>query len=263
MPTTLRPPTSDWETYHRVSRTATFGFLAALPLIATYELLVVFANRDAVAQVRVGAEVWLKQLIAVVGAPSLAAFGAALVAVGIGIAWAERHKRISLHPRYFIWMILESAVYAVLVAIIISGLVGAILTVAPWTAISSLFSVLTSPSPGRLGDDLILKLALSVGAGVYEELVFRVLLVGGLYLLMRKLIGRRGYAYAIAAVVGAFLFSLVHYLGPLGDILTAGSFLFRFFFGLMLNVLFLFRGFAVAAWTHALYDIMVVVWFDG
>lgn len=266
MQTTLRPPTSEWEIYHRASRTATYGFLAALPLIAVYELLVVFANRDAIAQVRVGAEVWLKQLIAVVGTPGLAAFGGVLVAVGIAVFWYERRKHIPIRARYFGWMILESAVYAVLVAIIVSGLVGAILTSAPWNAIVLLTSDLRPPTAAlqAMNDgDLILKLALSVGAGVYEELLFRVLLVGGLFLLMRKLAGGRGLAYALAAVIGAFLFSLVHYLGPLGDVLTAGSFLFRFFFGLMLNVLFLLRGFGIAAWTHALYDIMVVVWFAG
>lgn len=259
--TTLNPSTSDWDTYHRVSKSATYGFLASLPLIAIYELLVVFANRDAVSQVRVGAEVWLKQLIAVVGTPGLMAFGGILIAVGIGVFWYERRKHIPIRARYFVWMILESALYAVLVAIIISGLVNAILATWSWTAGPSPISHLLSPAP--TGDDVILKLALSVGAGVYEELLFRVLLVGGLFLLIRKFVVGKGAAYATAAVIGAFLFSLVHYLGPLGDMLAAGSFLFRFFFGLMLNVLFLTRGFGIAAWTHALYDVMVVLWFGG
>ena len=269
MQTTLRPQTSDWEIYHRVSRTATYGFLAALPLILTYEALVVFANRDAVAQVRVGAEVWLKELIAVVGAPSLAAFGFVVIAVGAGIFWYERRKRIPIRSRYFVWMVLESAVYAVLVAIIVSGLVGAILTIAPLVPIGAEAVPTADLGPPTAAlqaaskGNVILKLALSVGAGVYEELVFRVLLVGGLFLLMRLLIGGRGLAYGTAAVVGAFLFSLVHYLGPLGDVFAAGSFLFRFFFGLMLNLLFLLRGFGIAAWTHALYDVMVVLWFGG
>lgn len=235
-------------------------------MIITYELLVVFANRDAVAEIRVGAELWLKQLLAVVGAPGLTAFGALVVIVGLGIVWAERRKNIPLRPRYFGWMILESAVYAVLVAVIVSGLVGIILGVASFP-IQVTASDVTPPAllsglgPGD--GSLLLKVALSVGAGVYEELVFRVILVGGLFLLLRKTIGRSSMAYFIAAIVGALLFSLVHYLGPLGDAFSTSSFLFRFLFGLMLNVLYLLRGFGVAAWTHALYDIMVVIWFGG
>ncbi len=249
-------PLSDWETYHRVSRTGTYGFLAALPLLLIYEALVVFANQDALTQVRVGAEVWLKQLFALVGSAGLAAFGGVVLLVGMAIFWHERRQRIPLRARYFLWMILESAVYAVLVAIIVSGIVGAILTIAlssePGAALQSVARM-----------DLSLKLALSIGAGIYEELLFRVILVGGLYLLVRRVVPRRGAAYAIAAVVGAVLFSWVHYVGPYGDVFMIGSFLFRFFFGLILNLLFLLRGFGIAAWTHALYDVMLVVGFFG
>lgn len=273
MPTTLTRPAADWQTYKRVSRTGTYGFLAALPLILMYEVLVVFVNRDAMSEVRVGAEVWLKQLLALVGDTGLAAFGGVVLAVAVGIFWYERKRHIPLRLRYFVWMVLESAVYAVLVAFIVSGLVGAVLgaAAAPVSALHAItapviqglgmpvVALQSSGLPGGVG----LQLALSIGAGVYEELLFRVLLVGGLYLALRKVVGRKGLAYVTAAVIGAFLFSLVHYVGPLGDAFTAGSFLFRFFFGLVLNVLFLMRGFGIAAWTHALYDVMVVLLVSG
>ena len=81
--------------------------------------------------------------------------------------------------------------------------------------------------------------------------------------LVRRIAPGRRIAYAIAAIVGAIIFSWVHYLGPYGDVFTIGSFLFRFFFGLVLNFIFLLRGFGIAAWTHALYDVMLVVGFLG
>jgi hypothetical protein len=71
------------------------------------------------------------------------------------------------------------------------------------------------------------------------------------------------YAYIIVALVGALLFSAVHYIGALGDAFTLSSFTFRFLFGLALNAVFLIRGFGVAAWTHALYDVMIVTGFLG
>ena len=58
--------------------------------------------------------------------------------------------------------------------------------------------------------------------------------------------------------MGELAFSAVHYIGPLGDAFELPSFFFRFLFGLALNGLFLIRGFGVAAWTHALYDVLVV-----
>lgn len=243
-------------TYHSVSRTGTYGFLAALPLILMYEVLVVFANRDALMEVRVGAEVWLKQLFALVGSTGFAAFGAIVLAAGVAVFWYERKKHIPLRPKYFVWMILESAGYAVLVAVLVSGLVGAILMLAASTGAAPALQEVSSMN-------LSLKVALSVGAGIYEELLFRVILVGGLFLLFRSIVPRRGTAYVIAAVIGAVLFSWVHYLGPFGDVFTLGSFLFRFFFGLVLNIIFLLRGFGIAAWTHALYDVMLVIGLFG
>ena len=63
--------------------------------------------------------------------------------------------------------------------------------------------------------------------------------------------------------MAAAIFSAVHYIGPFGDPFAVSSFMFRFLFGLMLNVLFIVRGFGIAAWTHALYDISIVVGFWG
>ncbi len=236
----------DWRTYHRVTRTATYGFLSVLPLLVLYEAMIVVVNEGRIAQIRVGAEVWLKGLLALVGGTGFAVLGAVLIAVGVAVFFYERHKKIPLRPRYFAGMVGESAVYAVLVALLVSSLVGMLFMAAPPAA-----------------EGLWTQLALSIGAGVYEELVFRVLLVGGLYLLLRSLLARAAAAYLLAAVVGAALFSWVHYVGPFGDAFTLASFTFRFLFGLALNGLFLWRGFGVAAWTHALYDVMVVTDFFG
>ena len=234
--------------YHAASRSATYGFLAALPLLVLYELLIVFANHSAVAQVRVSSEMWLKQLLLVTGEHALTAFGIAIVVAGIAVFLWDRKKKIPFRPRYFLWMLLESAVYAVVIAFLVSNLVQAILP------------MLAQSAPT---DGLAMKLALSVGAGLYEELLFRVLLVGVLFWVLRKIIGGRVLPYIVAAVFGAFLFSLMHYIGPLGDAFQAGSFLFRMLFGLALNVVFLWRGFGIAAWTHALYDVMVLVVLKG
>lgn len=238
----------DLKRYHRVSRTGTYGFLSALPLIILYEVMIVMANQGRLGEIRVGAEVWLKQLLALIGGAGFLVMGVLVLVVGVGIVWYERRKNIPLKPRYFAWIIAESAIYGVVVALIVSVMVGAIFFISP---------------PNIMNESLWLKLALSIGAGVYEELLFRVLLVGGLFLALKKLMRKKQHAYIIAAVIGALIFSWVHYIGPLGDPFTMASFTFRFLFGLALNVIFLLRGFGVAAWTHALYDVMVVTGFFG
>ncbi len=227
--------------YHRYTRSATYGVLSALPLFVLYEAMIVAVNTGTQKPVRVGAEVWLKDLLAMTGVRGglLLVLIAALAA--LAAFFLDRKRNIPMRGRYFAGIVGESAVYAVAVAILVSNLVAAIFAVAP-------------PPEG----DLWTQLALSIGAGLYEELLFRVLLVGGLALLFYPLFDNPNAGYLLAAILGAALFSLVHYVGPLGDPLELPSFTFRFAFGLALNVLFLWRGFGVAAWTHALYDVMVV-----
>lgn len=249
--------------YLAATRTATYAFLATLPLLVLYEVGVVLANDGVLSPIRVGADIWLKTLLATVGATGWMAIGGAVLVVGAGVVWAERERRPPLKAAYFGGIVAESAVYGVALAWLVGGVVGALF------GMHLLFGA--SASPLRLAAlmqpiaelDTPLQLALSIGAGLYEELVFRVLLVGGLFRVLSPWMGRRGAtpgaAYAVAALIGALLFSAVHYVGPLGDAFGGASFTFRFLFGLALNALFLLRGFAVAAWTHALYDVYVVM----
>jgi membrane protease YdiL (CAAX protease family) len=243
--------------YAAATRTATYGFLSALPLLVIYEVAIVLANYGRAAQVRVGADVWIKQALAVFGDFGYLAVAVATLAVGVAVFYAERHARPPLRPRYFGLMVAESAVYAVVFAILVSGFVGWLLLMAPAAASGATGA---AAQTGIAGQGLFASLALSIGAGLYEELVFRVILVGGLYLLLRRLAPQmsRPAAYVASALVGALLFSAVHYVGVYGDDFTLASFTFRFVFGLVFNAIFLVRGFGVAAWTHALYDVFVV-----
>ncbi|MFI5229672.1 MAG: CPBP family intramembrane glutamic endopeptidase, partial [Gemmatimonadales bacterium] len=104
------------------------------------------------------------------------------------------------------------------------------------------------------------RLMLSLGAGLYEELFFRVLLVGGLAAGARIVLGLGQRAGGVlAATVGALVFAAFHYIGPYGDPLQLQSFVFRTLSGLAFSGLYLLRGFGITAWTHALYDAMLLL----
>lgn len=103
---------------------------------------------------------------------------------------------------------------------------------------------------------------MSLGAGFYEEVLFRV----GLYGLGAKLVTtlvpafplRALVAPALWAIVSALVFSGWHYVGELGDAFQLRSFVFRAVCGLAFTVIYQFRGFAPAVWTHTLYDVWVL-----
>jgi len=235
--------------YFSATRSATWGFLMALPLLIFYEFGIVWANSGRQDFIRISSESILKNIIYSVGLThELILFGLVIVIGIITVIW-EKKKKITFRVNYPAMIIIESAIYAVVLAYLVSGLTQLIMS--PLIASQSV----ETPS-------LFLKLILSLGAGIYEELLFRVLIVGGLFYVMWKAFPqRRILMYFIAAVIGALSFSFVHHLGSYGDPWALDVFLFRAIFGLVFNIVFLLRGFAVVAWTHALYDVMVVTGF--
>ena len=113
--------------------------------------------------------------------------------------------------------------------------------------------------PPALSLSALDNVVLSLGAGVYEELVFRLLLLSGLFVLARRLKLRRSVALVTAFVISSAVFSAFHYV-PLGhNAWELWSFSFRFAAGLVFATIYSVRGFAVAVYTHAIYDIFVLV----
>ena len=107
------------------------------------------------------------------------------------------------------------------------------------------------------------RIVMSAGAGVYEELLFRLFLTGGIILLLRGVLGMHRFWAVIGAVAfSSFVFALIHYVGPYGDkIPQTGEewlgFVFRASAGVFFSLLFFYRSFGMAVATHAFYDIMV------
>ena len=98
--------------------------------------------------------------------------------------------------------------------------------------------------------------SISLGAGVYEELMFRFYGCGLLRLAAERVAGLKGVACTIAVVVvSSILFSLYHYLGEPFSVFT---FVFRTLAGAYFAALFLHRGLGVTAGSHAIYDLIVV-----
>jgi hypothetical protein len=101
---------------------------------------------------------------------------------------------------------------------------------------------------------------LSLGAGIYEELLFRVVLVSLFAWVARRVFGWRPLAAGTTATLaGAVVFSAFHYIGPYGDAWELYSFVFRTIAGVFFSALYLTRGFGITAWTHALYDVFLLV----
>ncbi len=103
-------------------------------------------------------------------------------------------------------------------------------------------------------------LGLAVGAGVFEEVVFRGLVMGGMLLVLRQgLTADRWTSGLVALLVSSYLFSAYHHWGPHGEPYHDAVFAFRFHAGLALGAIFLARGLGIAALAHGIYDVVVML----
>jgi hypothetical protein len=238
------------------ARSPRYSLTFAFPLLLLYEVLAFSLSRGEVTGVRNGADVLLKSLFVTLGgAKGLTIFGALLVGGGAALVWRDYRRSGAIQARYFGWMILESIVYAMVFGMIVGTLTGLLV---PGMVLSGNIS---RPAVGSLTQfSLPTQLMISLGAGIYEELLFRVLLVGGLAWIGNRVLGlSRSAAGLLAVAAGALIFAAFHYIGPYGEPLELGSFTFRTVAGLLFSGLYLLRGFGITAWTHALYDAFLAV----
>ncbi|MCH9686788.1 MAG: CPBP family intramembrane metalloprotease [Deltaproteobacteria bacterium] len=143
----------------------------------------------------------------------------------------------------FVPMLAESTFYALIMGSIILFILRKVGGVVPGLAIG--------------GANPVDIAVISAGAGFHEELLFRVIILGALAWLLTGLTGPRR-AWILAIIGSSLAFSLAHHLGPVGEPFAFAAFVYRTLAGVFFALVYQVRGFAVAAWTHALYDVYVL-----
>jgi len=228
--------------YWRYSRSAYYSAVAALPLLVIYEILIVL-SQSRYWGIRNAADVWIRTFLM---AFDLQAQHITFVLIGISLALIpiakSRARGIKLKANYFALMFAECLAFSLVLGVLLQSILR-----------------LGGLSSGGPGSGLMQNLALSVGAGLFEEIIFRVILLNLLYLLLSTLLRKKVVAAVVSVLLASFLFSLSHYVGTMADTWQLYSFIFRWGAGLLFTLLYFIRGFAITAYTHALYDIWVLV----
>jgi len=103
----------------------------------------------------------------------------------------------------------------------------------------------------------------SIGAGIYEELIFRLVLIGLILIVMEDVFKIKfPFPGIVAVLVSAILFSVHHYFGlERGRIctlesFTLSSFIFRALAGIYFALIFRYRGYGITAGSHIAYDMI-------
>ncbi len=100
---------------------------------------------------------------------------------------------------------------------------------------------------------------IAVGAGVYEELVFRFALIAVVHTVLVDVSGMRQKLGDWVAVGFSALVFAAYHRSDVGGQIVAPALIFYLASGVYLGSLFLGRGLGVAAGAHAIYDLVVLV----
>jgi len=235
-------PSGFWAQYLQQSVRPLASLAFVLPLMVVYEVGVLVLGPEAI---RNGADVVMRQLL------DLSGFGQYfLLPVAtciILLAWHHvRREPWRFSPRVLPVMFAESIAWGLLLFAV--------------HCVMSAFSedIFAAVAAQSQTADKLAKLVAFCGAGLYEEFLFRLVLLSAAMGLIHLAGGTPRATAIVAVVVTSVIFSAAHYkpFMPYGEPLLLYSFVFRFLAGVFFAVLYLRRGFGIAAGTHAFYDVI-------
>jgi len=262
-----------------------------LPFILVYELGTIFINANLLSrywQGRVVAFAWLQKSLEYLGFTSKFAWVATPLAVVLILIALQLASR----KRWRLWVadLWQMAVECILLAVplIVLGLFlnsparpqpdidqSANSSIQMQTQLMPSCSSPESNSPSPPTEDnrtagptikLLADIVTGIGAGIYEELVFRLILICLLMLLFQDLLQlNHKNSIILSVLVSAALFSAYHHIdffsGQLykTDPFNWTKFVFRTIAGIYFAALFAIRGFGITAGTHAFYDVLATI----
>ena len=228
--------------YWGISKNIYYSILFIMPMLFLYETMCLYQYFGLKFQIRNGADVFVRQLFLSFGHYSELAYSLTLLIIFLVIVYFNWNVVIKgrLKISFLLFMLLESFIWCTVFIFLMGVSENIILSILERNIIPEQFY-------------------LSIGAGIWEELLFRVGATGIIiYFMKYSLAYNQLFSGFIAIFCSAILFSLFHYVGQLGDIFTFRSFCLRTFAGIMLGALYVFRGFGITAYTHIFYDMAII-----
>ena len=228
--------------YFLQTRSSFYSFLFTIPLFFIYEVGILFLSKDDILVVRNGADFLMRSILESFGIFGLYGLGAIFL-IGFIITYIyffNDKSNKSIRADYLFIMIFESVCWALIL----------------YFLLSKFMLVLMNP----IGKTITQQVTLAVGAGIYEEFLFRVMLISGLTgIIGFVFLWREKVRKAAALIIAAGIFSAFHFMGDYGDFFSMELFLLRFFAGIVLGLLYIARGFGITAYAHSIYDLIVLI----
>lgn len=228
------------------------NLLFLVPFVLVYE----FALIGTRSPVENAAGAWVRGLWTRAGHGAFLAATLALGVLFLVVVWRRAHDAPREKGLYG-GMLVEGTVYGLCLGLVAQGLASALPMARPAAFVDAAGVQPAFLATITLG---LRDLGLALGAGVFEELVFRGALLAGTFAILRHALGMdRWSSGVVALLLSSYVFSAYHHWGPFGEPYHPAVFAFRFHAGVVLGLLFLTRGLGIAALAHGVYDVLVTI----
>ena len=226
--------------YFEKSESPFYSFIITLPMFLVYELGLFLMRGTEFSYIKNGADVLIEEAISTLGFDIFYISSSLFLLVFFVIAYYQKknYQSFTIFKSYLAIMLLESFIYASLLLVFLGNM--------------GLYLMDISV------ENIQFNLILSLGAGIYEELIFRVFFLFIIYRLIQFIFKSMSHfsKQFFALFISSILFSLFHFMGS--ESFSQDAFTIRFIAGILLGLLYINRGFGITAITHSFYDIFVI-----
>jgi membrane protease YdiL (CAAX protease family) len=238
--------------YWQISQQPLQGLLFLVPLLVLYELGASFYPPTTTSglQADVSARLWLSRFFDIFGVTGVHLPGIIVVVVLLSLHLFSKHKW-RFEPKVYALMWVESLALAFPLFVFL-------LVVARRPLLAQAVSAM---APGPQTYSLQTQLILSVGAGIYEELVFRLIGIALLHLILHDVLALpKEWSASLAIILSSLAFAAYHFSDA--NPFTVSKLTQYTLAGIYLAVIYQMRGFGIVAATHALYDVLmgIAIW---
>lgn len=226
--------------YLHKSKSPFYSFIITLPIFLLYELGLFLMQGTEFSYIKNGADALIEDMIATLGFDIFYISSSVFLLAFFITAYYQKknYDSFAIYKSYLSIMLFESFFYALLLFLLLGNM--------------SIYLMDISV------DDIKFNIILSLGAGMYEELIFRVFSIFILYKLISFLFKSMGHfsTQFFALLFSSVFFSLFHFMGT--ESFNQEALTIRIIAGALLGILYINRGFGITAITHSFYDIFVI-----
>ena len=227
--------------YFSYTRNSIISLLFIFPFFLMYEILAFFLFDNSNYVIRNSADIIFRDIFQIITNNTIITYNSLLlILILCFIFYSYNDKKIEFNLNYIFLMFIEGIIFGLSLVVILNG-----------------YNVFNYSSQNYFLIDYSFMFYSCLGAGIWEEILFR-------YLLLTILIGflnkatNKYTSIIISIIVSSLIFSMFHYIGSSGDVFTIYTFIVRFVGGIYLSIIYLYRGLGISMISHIVYDFVLV-----